>query len=128
MSAQALVELIDLFRGERRYNKELADAALASISDAIVATRTYEALASDPITMTLAPDRRDREEEVRIGGLWQAAAIKTRSVSPEFAARLNEKALYWFLEFPWTAEEVLVRRIDWTSVDEQVQALLSPSS
>jgi len=128
MSAEALVELIDLFRGERRYNKKLTDAALNAISDAIVATRTYEGRVKRTKTKTLDPLKRDRDEEVRIGGLWQAAAIKTRNVSAEFANRLNDKALYWFLEFHWSAAEVISRKIDWTSIDNEVHALLAKSS
>lgn len=128
MYAEALVELIDLFRGERRYNKELMDTALTAISEAIVATRAYEARVKVPETGIVAADKRDRAEEIRIGGLWQTAAIKTRNVSAEFASRLNEKALYWFLEFPWTAEEVLSRKIDWTSIDNDVHALLAKGS
>ena len=128
MSAEALIELIDLFRGERRYNKKLTDAALNAISEAIVATRSYEGRARIPKTKALDPIKRDRDEEVRIGGLWQAAAIKTRNVSAEFANRLNDKALYWFLEFHWSAEEVVSRKIDWTSIDNEVRTLLGKSS
>ena len=129
MSAtEALVELIDLFRGERRYNRKLTDAALTAISYAIVATRAYEARVKTQENCMVSADQRDREEEVRIGGLWQTAAIKTRNISSNFADRLNEKALYWFLDFPWTADQVISKRIDWSSIDNEVQKLLRHGS
>lgn len=125
MYSEALVELIDMFRGEQRYNKKLADAALTAISTAVVATRSYEARVKRTEGGSRKSNSRNRDEEMRIGGLWQAAAIATRNVSPEFAGRLNEKALYWFTNFPWGAEEVLAKGINWASIDASLKELLA---
>jgi len=125
MYSEALIELIDIFRGERRYNKKLVDTALTAISTAVVATRSYEARVTRAEGGFVKATSRSRDEEMRIGGLWQAAAIATRNVSPEFANRLNEKALYWLTNFPWGAEEVLARGIDWSSIDESLKELLA---
>ncbi len=46
MPVEALIKLIDMFRGERRYDKQLKDEALMAINRAVVATRTYEAMVS----------------------------------------------------------------------------------
>lgn len=70
MYAEALVELIDMFRGERRYNKQLRHAALEAINEAVVATRAYEARVRQKESDIPNQENRDREEEVRIGGLW----------------------------------------------------------
>lgn len=125
MYAEALVELIDMFRGERRYTKKLMDAALNAISAAVVATRAYEARVWSSEANVIIAEKRDREEEMRIGGLWQAAAIASREVAPEFSFRLNEKAMYWFTNFAWGAEEVLSRGIDWASIDASLHDLLT---
>ena len=125
MYADALVELIDLFRGERRYNKQLRDAALQAIDEAVVATRAYEARVGHNENGNPKQENRDRGEEVRIGGLWQKAAMKTADVSPDFSHVLYDKALYWFREFEWTAEEVIARKIDWDSIENRIRVLLT---
>ena len=61
-------------------------------------------------------------------GFGKRQLFKTRKVSNDFSRRLNDKALYWFLEFPWTAEQVISRKIDWTSIDNEVQVLLAHGS
>ena len=128
MYAEALVELIDMFRGERRYNKQLRHAALEAINEAVVATRAYEARVRQKESNIPNQENRDREEEVRIGGLWQRAAIKTADVSQDFAYVLYDKALYWFREFEWTAQEVLERKIDWGSIEDRIRELLGDDS
>lgn len=128
MHAEALLQLIDMFRGERRYNKQLRDAALEAIDEAVIATRTYEARVREKEAGILNQENRDREEEVRIGGLWQRAAMKTADASSDFADVLYDKALYWFREFEWTAGEVLERGIDWDSIEERIRELLSQNS
>lgn len=128
MAIETLVNLIDMFRGEQRYNKELRDEALMAINRAAVATRTYEATVSKEEGMReeamLEHDNRDREEEIRIGGLWHEAAIKTRDVSDDFAEILYSKSLYWMTNFSFGAEEVLAKRIDWDSIDKLTLQLL----
>ena len=124
MYAEALIELLDMFRGERRYNKQLRDAALEAITEAVVATRTYEARVRRKESEIPNQEYRDREQEVRIGGLWQQAAIKTADVSPDFAHVLFDKALYSFREFEWTAQEVIEREIDWDSIERKIRELI----
>lgn len=125
MYSEALIKLIDLLRGERRYNKELIDSALVAISAAIVATRTYEVRVSLPENRGVVAERRDRAEEMRIGGLWQTAAIRTRNISSDLACRLDDKALYWFFDPPWNAAKLIAKGIDWTSINTAIHALLT---
>jgi hypothetical protein len=125
MYSEALIKLIDLLRGERRYNKELIDSALMAISAAIVATRTYEMRVSMPANRGVTAQKRDRAEEMRIGGLWQTAAIKTRNINSDFACRLDGKALYWFFDSPWNAEKLVSKGIDWASINSNIHTLLA---
>ena len=127
VDAQALIELIDMFRGDRRYNKKLKDDALMAINKAAVATRTYEAKVALEAGL-IDHDNREREEEVRIGGLWQEAAIKTRNVSEDLSEILHSKSLYWMTNFSFDSNEVLARRIDWDSIDKLTLELLKDDS
>lgn len=120
MSLSAIPMLLGMFRDERRHNREMTDKALYAINAAVVATRTYEAAHKDLET-------RDQQEEARIAGLWQEAAITTRHVSEGFAERLQDKSLYWFYGFHWSPEEVSYRRIDWESIHEQIAELMEKS-
>ena len=93
--------------------------------DMMAATRAYEARVGRNESGMPEQEGRDREEEVRIGGLWQKAAMKTADVSPDFSHVLYDKALYWFREFEWTADEVLARKIDWDSIENEIRELLT---
>ena len=116
--AEAILQLVDLFRGERRYNRELRDQALGAINIAVVATRKYEAKFGES-------SGTDPEAQAEIGGLWLEAARQTRDVSEDFTSVLHDKAMYWFQNFEWGPEEVKDRRIDWDSIDAEIRELLT---
>jgi hypothetical protein len=104
---------------------EATNIALEALNRAVVATRQYEARMTAREAEMPGTAERQLEEEARIGGLWQEAAIRMRRVEADFAPVLRDKALYWFEGFHWDAEEVRARGIDWDSIQSWIDKLIA---
>jgi hypothetical protein len=118
-TASILVKLLEMLGGERRHHRELTTKALSAINAAVVATRKYEAAADER-------KRRDKVHEAELGGLWQDAAIATREVNMAIAMRLQDKSALWFNSFEWSPAEMSARKVDWASIQRQIEELMRP--
>jgi hypothetical protein len=112
-----LQKLLDVFQSERHYKDAKKDAALIAINKALLETKRY-------LEESQGEGSFDRAQEYKLARLWADAATKARYASGDLAHRLNAKSLYWSEEFKWSSAEVLERRIDLESIQDQVTELL----
>ena len=112
-----LQNILSTFQSERHYTDERKDAALLAINKALIETRRY-------IEESGGAKCSDRKREYELSELWAEAATKARYANQELAYRLQDKSLYWSETFEWSRSEVLERKIDLESIQEQVRNLL----
>lgn len=67
----------------------------------------------------------DRGREFELSELWADAATKARHASGDLASRLSDKSQYWSEPLKWSREEVLQKKIDLWSVQNEVKKLLA---
>ncbi len=115
-----LQSLLGYFQRDRYYKDEKKDAALLAINHALIETKKY-------LEKNRGKEDPDREKEYELSELWAQAATKARYASTDLAGRLQDKSAYWSesLEFRWSSDEVLSRRIDIDSIEAQIKELLS---
>jgi hypothetical protein len=111
-----LQNLLSTFQLERHYKDEKKDIALAAINKALLETKRYLECGGE--------ERVDREREFELAGLWADAAAKSRYASNEIARRLQDKSLYWSGTLKWSREEVLMKQIDFDSIERTISELL----
>lgn len=56
--------------------------------------------------------------------LWSDASVKARHASEELAIQLEDKSKYWSDNIEWSREEILGKKIDFPSIEKQIDELL----
>jgi len=108
--------LLAWFQQNRGVKDEQKTLALDAMNKALLATKKYAKETGD------GPP--DRAREFELAALWADASTKARHASGELAARLSDKSVYWSEPLKWSREEVLLKRIDFESVQLEVKSLL----
>lgn len=115
-----LQKLLETFQRERHYKDERKDAALHSINRALIETKRYIEESEEVETV-------DRRQEYQLAQLWSEASVKARHASEDLAVRLQDKSAYWSDQVKWSREEVLTKRIDLDTIQQEVLDLLGGS-
>lgn len=113
-----LQSLLNTFQPERHYTDEKKDAALLAINEALIETKKYLEECADKKCS-------DRDREFKLSALWSNAAVKARYASNELASRLQNKSLYWSGTLEWSREEVIDKKIDLESIQNEILSLLN---
>lgn len=111
--------LLSYLQKDRHHRDDKKDSALHAINTALIETKKYIEQ-NGGVSF-------DRDREFHLAQLWADASVKARHVSTDVATRLNDKSTYWSKKLKWSSEEVLSRRIDIDSLQEQVNELISDS-
>lgn len=110
--------LLNTFQSERHYKDGKKDEALHAIHKALLETKKY---------IELSKGNEDRDTEYKLAQLWAEASVKSRYASEELMERLQDKSKYWADTIEWSREEVLSKKIDFESIEKQINALLKGS-
>lgn len=110
--------LLNTFQSERHYKDKKKDDALIAIQKALLETKKY---------VELSGSVDDRAKEYELAQLWVEASIKARHASKELMRRLHDKSKYWADTIEWSSDEILDRRIDFLSIENQLDELLRGS-
>ena len=113
-----LQNLLNTFQSERHYKDDKKDAALSAINEALLETKRY-------IEESDGKDGFDRKREFALAKLWGDAAVKARYANAEMASRLHDKSLYWSEQLKWSREEVLAKKIDFESLHNTLNELMT---
>lgn len=113
----SLHSLLAWFQKNRMHTDAQTDEALDAINKALIASMKYV----EEGRSAAAPDR---AREFELAELWATASARVRYVSQELATRLHDKSVYWRQMMKWSRDEVLNRRIDFESVQQEFQKLL----
>jgi len=110
--------LLSTFQSERHYKDDKKDEALNAIHKALLETKKY---------IELSNGVEDREKEYELAQLWAGASVKSRHANQELMERLRDKSKYWADTIEWSREEVLEKKIDFESIEKQINELLNGS-
>jgi len=110
--------LLSTFQSERHYKDDKKDEALNAIHKALLETKKY---------IELSNGVEDREKEYKLAQLWADASVKSRHANQELMERLRDKSKYWADTIEWSREEVLEKKIDFESIEKQINELLNGS-
>lgn len=108
-----LQDLLKTFQKERHYQNEKKELALIAIQNALIETKKHLALTSE-----------NRGNEFYLANLWADASAKIRFYSSDLASRLNDKSKYWQDEFVWSKDIILDKKIDFESIEKEIDYLL----
>lgn len=97
--------------------REVADNALRSISNALTETRLYYRDIEEGI-----PKNKDRERQLVL--LWSAAAIPVRHIDPELASICQDKSDYWLNPENWDDQRIIETGISLENVNNRFKKLL----
>ena len=114
---QALKDLLSWFQKNRMHQDAQKDAALEAIHKALLASMQY---AEEQRDLNLS----NRVREFELAELWANAAVKVRSVSKDLAIRLQDKSVFWSAQIKWSKEEVLLKRIDFVAIQDELKLLM----
>ena len=109
-----LTKILELWQKTKHEKNKQIDDALRTIQKALNETKQYIEFSDS-----------SRVDEYKLSELWTEASIKIRHASAELAEILNNKALYWQDSVEWSREEVLDKKIDFGSIEKQINNLLS---
>ena len=59
--------------------------------------------------------------------MWTDASVKFRYASEELMQRLQDKSKYWTDTIEWSRYEVLAKKIDFMTIENQINELLKES-
>ena len=107
--------LLNTFQSERHYKDDKKDQALQAIYKALLETKKY---------IELSKGVQDREKEHELAQMWADASVKSRYASNELMERLGDKSKYWADTIEWSREEILAKKIDFKSIEKQLDELL----
>lgn len=107
--------LLNTLQSERHYKDHNKDEALKSIHTALLETKKF---------IELSEGQSNREKEYELAQLWADASVKSRLVSKELCNRLDDKSKYWSDTIEWSREEILEKKIDFDSIELQINTLL----
>ncbi|WP_369160805.1 hypothetical protein [Candidatus Thiodiazotropha sp. LNASS1] len=110
--------LLSTFQSERHYKDNKKDEALHAIHAALLETKKY---------IELSDGVEDREKEYQLAQLWAEASVKSRYASEELMMRLQDKSKYWSDTIEWSRDEILAKKIDFESIENQINELLGNS-
>jgi tRNA G37 N-methylase Trm5 len=113
----ALQSLLAWFQKNRGVKDEQKTLALNAINKALIASKQY-------IEEVAVNGTQNRTREFELAELWADASTKARHASSELASRLNDKSVYWSEPLKWSREEILLKKIDFESVQREVKGLL----
>ena len=107
--------ILTTFQNERQYQCDKTDEALLAIKKALLESKKH---------IELYGDKKDREKEYKLAQLWSDASVKARHASEDLANQLNDKSKYWSDSIEWSREEILDKKIDFPSIEKQIDELL----
>ena len=118
-AVERMIGLLGPIAELQKDRREVADAALRAVSEALAETCLYcDALESGNAT---------KETEAKLVRAWAAAAIPMRHIDPEFSQMCEIKSQYW-INPTWPKPEIERVGIDLESVRKRYRALLSPKA
>lgn len=113
----SLHSLLAWFQKNRLHTDRQIDEALDAINKALIASMKYVEECQSPTAL-------DRSREFELAELWATASARVRHVSQDLATRLHDKSIYWRQPMKWSRDEVVNRKIDFESVQQEFAKLL----
>ena len=114
---ERVFQLIPTLSELKKTKRELADAAIKGVSEALTETSIYVAhigKGGEP----------DSDKEADLARLWAQAAIPLRHIDRELAEICEDKSRYWINPNDWPADLIKERGIGLTQVRDSYKALL----
>ena len=116
--AERLLSLIPIISGMSKDKRELADAALHSVSEALTETCLY-------VNQFSKSGEIDEERQAQLAKLWAKAAIPLRHFDQELSEICEFKSQYWLDPRNWDPTQANGVSIDLDSVREKYRAMLN---
>jgi hypothetical protein len=117
---ERLIGLLGPVAKLQKDKRDLADAALRSVSEALTETCLYYRAIEDG-------GGTDKVREAQLVRLWAAAAIPLRHIDPDLASTCQYKSDYWLDPRSWDNAKIKRIGIDLDSVKRRFNALLAPA-
>lgn len=115
---ERLISLIPTISDLSKNRRDLADNALAAISEALSETSLYLAHLKDT-------GKRDREREEQLARSWAAAAVPARHIDVELAEMCQYKSEIWINPDAWGRDKIQKYGVDIDTVKHRYMELLN---
>jgi hypothetical protein len=112
------LSVLGLIRDRRRQRNEKTDQALLALYAALAETRYYISELDDG-------EPRNREKELAIAQLWNAASVPLREIDIGLAERCFIKGSYWIEPDAWSSKNIKAKGIAIESMFDATRQLLT---